>query len=76
MSLITILGEDDFTRQFYVQKGGDSRNSGLVDLIQDKMAIFTHIWPNLVTVWPKWPVCIEWGQQDCFSGINTVLYLK
>ena len=43
MGLITILGEDNFTSQFYVKKGGDSRKSTLIDLSQDKMAISGHI---------------------------------
>ena len=37
MGLTTILGEDNFTSQFYVKKGGDSRKSSLIDLNQDKM---------------------------------------
>jgi len=37
------VGKDNFTEQFYVKKGGDSRKSSLVDPTQDKIAIFGHI---------------------------------
>jgi len=37
------LGEDNFTSQFYVEKGGDSRKSNVIDHTEDKIAIFGHI---------------------------------
>ena len=43
MGLITILGEDNFTSEFYVKKGADSRKSRLIDTTRDKMAIFGHV---------------------------------
>ena len=43
MGLITILSEDNFTSQFYIKRGGDSRKSSLSDPIDDKMAIFGHV---------------------------------
>jgi len=43
MGLITILDEDNFTRQFYVKRGGDSRKSNDIDRTEDKIAIFGHI---------------------------------
>jgi len=43
MGLIIILGEDNFTSQFYVKRGGDSRKSNVIDCTEDKIAIFGHI---------------------------------
>jgi len=47
MGLIIILGEDNFTSQFYEKKGSDSRKSSLTDHTLDKMAILAILWPNL-----------------------------
>jgi len=51
MGLITILSEDSFTSQFYVKMGSDSRKSSLIDLNQDKMAIFGHIMAKFGQIW-------------------------
>jgi len=51
MALVTILSEDNFTSQFYVKRGGDSRKSSLIDLTQDKMAIFGHIMAKFGQIW-------------------------
>jgi len=51
MGLITILGEDNFTSQFNVKKGGDSRKSTLIDLNQDKMAISGHVMSKFGQIW-------------------------
>jgi len=37
------LGKDNFTNQFYVKRGGDSRKSYVIDRTEDKIAIFGHI---------------------------------
>ena len=47
MGLTTTLGEDNFTGQFYVKKGGNSRKSSPIDPNQDKMAIFGHTMAKL-----------------------------
>jgi len=49
MGLITILGENNFTSQFYVKRGGDSRKSNVIDRTEDKIAIFGL----LAILWPK-----------------------
>ena len=51
MGLSTLLGKDNFTSQFYVKKGGDSRKSSLIDLNQDKMAISGHIIAKFGKIW-------------------------
>jgi len=43
MGLSTILGENNFTSQFYVKKGGDSTKSSLIDPTEDKMAILSSV---------------------------------
>jgi len=45
------LCEDNFTSQFYVKRGGDSRKSSLIDHTVDKMAIFGHIMAKFGQVW-------------------------
>jgi len=47
MGLITILGEDNFTSQFYVKRGGDSGKSSLIDLNQDKWQLKANVWMDL-----------------------------
>jgi len=47
MGLIIILGEDNFTSQFYVKSDGDSRKSNVIDRIEYKIAILAILWPNL-----------------------------
>jgi len=51
MGLITILDEDNFTRQFYVKRGGDSRKSNDIDRTEDKIAIFGHIMAKFGQIW-------------------------
>jgi len=48
IGLIAILGEDNFTSQFYVKTCADSRESSLIDPTQDKIAILAILWPNMV----------------------------
>jgi len=49
IGLITIFGEDNFTKQFYVEKDGDSRKSSLVDPIQHN----GHFWPYYGQIRPN-----------------------
>jgi len=51
MGLSTILGKDNFTSQFYVKKGGDSRKSSLIDPTEEKMSIFGHIMAKFGQIW-------------------------
>jgi len=51
MGLTTILGEDNFTSQFYVKKGGDSTKSSPIDPTEDKMAIFGNIMSKFGQIW-------------------------
>jgi len=57
MGLITILGEDNFTSQFYVKRGGDFRKSNVIDRTEDKIAIFDQIWPSMAILWPNLSKC-------------------
>jgi len=49
--LITILGKDNFTSQFYVKRGGNTRKSSLIDHTLHKMAIFGHIMAKFGQIW-------------------------
>ena len=51
--LITILGKDNFTSQFYVKRGGDSRKSNVIERTADKIAIFGHIMAKFGQLWPN-----------------------
>jgi len=51
MGLITILGKDNFTSQFYAKKGDNSRKTSLSDPTEDKMAIFGHIMAKFGQIW-------------------------
>ena len=41
----------NFTSQFYVKKGGDSRNGNVIDRTEDKIAIFGHIMAKFGQIW-------------------------
>ena len=51
MGSITILGENNFTSQFYVKKVWRFQKSSLIDPTQHKMAIFGHIMAKFSTIW-------------------------
>jgi len=51
MGLIIILGENNFTSQFYVKRGGDSRKSNVIDRIEDKNSHFGHIMAKFGQIW-------------------------
>jgi len=47
MGLIIILGENNFTSQFYVKRVAIPEKAVLLTHSRQKMAIFGHIWPHL-----------------------------
>ena len=47
MALVTILSEDNFTSQFYVKRGGDSKKAVLLTPLKTKWPFLAIFWPNM-----------------------------